>query len=707
MSDSSKYSENSKYSNNSTQKDKEHASHSSRDSRNSHDGHNDRDYPKDREAEKKTDSYKKPDKPDQRERRPRRDDRDFKPRHGDKNFSDKKDYGDKKDRKDRRDDREQREYRGSQDYRGPRDQRNRQGFRDRKDFPRESYADRPIITEETAGDDLLTPSPKMQGAIDALIELDQDIMKLLVRRAKLVSRIRQGKKHPATPTAIQAEKTVRKAWEKSAPFFSRDTKFSRQLFSLLQELTILQRDEAPKDSFKLYPSQHPVSGAIPGPLSTLEAQVWVALSSLLGFPVTLKDVPMNLELGDTVKTFSQLGPNIVWEPSGPSHGTVASTPTGPVALTNKSIYVGDSLFTLYLIAFIAAGDTGICRLTGGSDLKSADLSPLRQFLPLLGTRLAHVIPHSSGLPANLECSGNLPSGVTLPENLPLEGVCALMVAPLVWNVPLSLSLENLPAHIATTALALVSPLYTQLQANVETYGPKFRITPKEYSFPEAPEVGLDPSVAASMLAIPAFVGGDIALGGTWPSHMPEARMAEELLRWAGIELTITDNLVQARKAEKTSEAPLPSMALSASLAPLYFSLAALNVAKHHSHKKPELLFFEDDHAESIGEEMLERIGITSAEDQLAPMPPEVLAHEQASPWACPSVHWGMAYALCSFLRPGLQLANPTEVSLSIPMFWPLFNSLPNLQAEGLFYITQEEDDEAEPKTRTRRRIITD
>lgn len=580
-------------------------------------------------------------------------------------------------------------------------------FRDKKDFSRPFLEDRPIITEETAGDNLLNPSPKMRGAIDALIELDQDIMKLLVRRAKLVSRIRQGKKHPATPIAIQAEKTVRKAWEKNAPFFSRDTKFSRQLFSLLQELAILQKDEAPKDSFKLYPPQLPVSGAIPGHLSTLESQIWVALSSLLGHPVTLKDVPMNLELGDTVKTFSQLGLNIMWEPAGPSHGSVTSTPSGPITLTNKAIYVGDSLFTLYLIAFIAAGTTGICRLTGGSNLKSADLSPLRQTLPFLGTRLAHVIPHSSGLPINLECSGNLPSGVTLPENLPLEGVCALMVAPLVWNIPLSISLEKLPAHIATTALALVSPLYAQLQADVETYGPKFRITPKEYSLPPSPEVCLDPSVAACMLAIPAFVGGNIALGGTWPAHMPEARMAEELLRWAGLKLSIGDNLVQAHKAEKPSESPLPSMALSANLAPLYFALAALDVAKQQQHKKPELLFFEEDHAESIGEEMLERVGVVTDGEKLTAMPPESVAQEQPSPWACPDAHWGIAYALCSFLRPGLQLANPTEVSLSVPMFWPLFNSLPNLQAEGVFYTNQEEKNDPEPTTRTRRRIITD
>lgn len=496
--------------------------------------------------------------------------------------------------------------------------------------------------------------------------------------------------------------------EKSAPQFSRDTKFSRQLFSLLQEIVVIEKDQAPKDSFKLYPPQQPISGAIPGHLSTLESQIWVALSALLGQPITLRDVPMNLELGDTVKTFTQLGPTIAWEPSGPSHGTITSSPTDPITLTNKAIYVGDSLFTLYLTAFIAAGTTGICRLTGGSNLKSADLSPLRQFLPLLGTRLAHVIPHSSGLPANLECSGSLPSGLTIPGNLPLEGVCALMIAPLMWNVPLTMSLENLPAHIATTVLALVSPLYAQLQADVEIHGPKFRISPKEYTLPEKPAVSLDPCVAASMLAIPAFVGGDITLEGIWPTQMPEAKIAEELLRWAGLELTISDTLIRTRKtADGTTPKLLPSMSLSGNLVALYSALAALDVAKHSSHTKPELLLFEDEHAEGIGEEMLERVGVLLQDDKLIPVPHDQLEDEKLSPWACPSAHWGIAYALCSFLRPGLQLANPTEVSLSVPMFWPLFNSLPKLQAEGIFYTAQEEPHDTDTKPRTRRRIITD
>ena len=90
-----------------------------------------------------------------------------------------------------------------------------------EDQRRDSAPDREF-SDEQQGD------RRLQGAVHALIGLDKDLMKLLARRAVLVSRIRGGRDHAGTPDAIQAEKAVRTAWEAGALAFSKDPRFARQ-----------------------------------------------------------------------------------------------------------------------------------------------------------------------------------------------------------------------------------------------------------------------------------------------------------------------------------------------------------------------------------------------------------------------------------------------------------------------------------------------
>ena len=564
----------------------------------------------------------------------------------------------------------------------------------RKDAPRRQEGERPA---DTTGARVYAPT----GPASALIELDRDLMKLLVRRATLVSRIRGGRDHAASPAAIQAEKAVRIAWETGALAFSKDPRFARQLFSLLQDIKILSKEQAENSgAFRLAPPGKALAGAITGPSSTRAAQMRIALAAGLGRSLIMERVTLSTALGDTIKACTRAGAKISYEHQG-ALARIEVAPGAKLSFQDKTLYMGEDLFTAYLMAFLAIGGPGICRFTGGSKLKDADLAPLRHALPLFGARLGHVIPHSQGLPANVESSGDIPPLVAIPENLPFEGVCALLLVPLVWNVPLALDLASLPATIATAALGEVRPLHREAGADVETHGPSLIITPSTLTPPERPALPLDPVLSAYLLAMPLFSGGSLRLEGVWPGHMPSALEAEQLLAWGGGEIHIGADFIQATAGNTPFSLPLQCEELSPQMGPLYLALkvrhhflrqsGALALPQNHS-----LFPLEDPQDFDLAQDFCARLNVSWSDgaltrdtDAAGPCPARTWGERGAKPsgaeksaagqspaWSSPDANWGMAYALCAFLRPGLALANPGKISEAMPTFWGIYNSLP-------------------------------
>ena len=549
-----------------------------------------------------------------------------------------------------------------------------------------------------------------KGAAGALIELDRDLMKLLVRRATLVSRIRGGRDHAASPAAIQAEKAVRIAWETGALSFSKDPRFARQLFSLLQDIKILSKEQAENATFfRLSPSTKPVTGAITGPTSARAAQMRIALAASLGRELCLEKATLSAALADTIKACTQAGANVSYQHQG-ALARIEVGETAPMLFQDKTLYMGEDLFTAYLMAFLAIGRPGICRFTGGSRLKEADLAPLRHVLPLFGARLANVIPHSQGLPANVESSGDIPAVAVVPADLPFEGVCALLLAPLAWNVPLTLDLASLPAAVATAALAEVRPLHREAGADVETRGPSLLVTPALLSLPEQPLLPLDPMLSAHLLAMPLFSGGSLRLNGSWPGHMPEAAEAEQLLAWGGGEISIGEGFIQVAAGGAPFSMPLQIGDLSETLGPLYL---ALTIRRHfllqsgtgspmpHAHS----LFPEQPQDCDLAQELCSRLNLDWNEGRLSAA---AEPSQRLPAWSGPDAPWSMAYALCSFLRPGLELANPGKLTEVMPFFWGIYNSLPEptepalLEGHGKKERQDKTDAQAKP---ARRRII--
>ena len=532
----------------------------------------------------------------------------------------------------------------------------------------------PSVSKDAAPD---TSKGAPKGAVGALIELDCELMKLLVRRGTLVSRIRGGRDHAASPAAIQAEKAVRIAWETGALAFSKDPRFARQLFSLLQDIKILSKEQAQSTgTFRLAPPNKPVAGSITGPTSTRAAQMRIALAAGLGRGLVMERVTLATALGDTIKACTQAGGHVSYEHQGAlARIEVAQAP--PLAFADKTLYMGEDLFTAYLMAFLAIGQPGICRFTGGSRLKSVDLAPLRHVLPLFGARLAHVIPHSQSLPANVESSGDIPALVAIPENLPFEGVCALLLAPLIWHVPLTLDLAALPAAVATAALGEVRPLHREAGADVETHGPNLLITPAPLAPPEHPALSLDPVLSAYLLAIPLFTGGSMRLEGFWPGHTPGAAEAEQLLAWGGGEISIGEGFIRVVAGNAPFTLPLQCGELFPELGPLYLALKI----RHHFLRQSESYALPLNHSyfpqveeaqdRELTQDFCARLNLNWTDGALTRDAAGLLPA-----WSSPDASWSMAYALCAFLKPGLELANPGKLSETMPTFWSIYNSLP-------------------------------
>ncbi len=283
-----------------------------------------------------------------------------------------------------------------------------------------------------------------------------------------------------------------------------------------------------------------------------------------------------------------------------------------------------------------------------------------------------------------------------PEDLPLDGVCALLVAPLIWNVPVTFQLGSLPAVLVAAALAETAPLHRESGARIEVYGSELRYAPGELSLPQEPALPLNPVLAAFLLSLPAFAGGELTLRGRWPGHLPQAVQAEALLAWAGIRLEVSADAVRAVLPEGPSaDGIIPSMELCSGLTPLLFALAALR-AHGDTLTLPDFLAFEDPGDCTLAGDFLSRLGLSLEERSL------VSAEPQKSVWTAPNAFWGMALALSAYAAPGLRLANPGMVTAEFPFFWQLYNALPTLTDPAPRKERQEETPHDAP---ARRRIL--
>lgn len=561
----------------------------------------------------------------------------------------------------------------------------------KKDFP-----------EDSAAQDM-RPRPYKTELVADLISLDRDIMKLLVRRAKLVTRLRGGKEHAASPAAANAEKEVRTAWERNAASFSRDEKFARQLFTLLQEVRVdSQLESAARGGFNLAPSRRPVAVNLPGPRSVTSVRMFAALAAWFGEGLVLDNVLLNDPLMDSVKAFNSAGAGFSWAAgarTGEGSLRHAASGGGVSLFTDRALYIGEDLMTMYLMSFLAAAKTGKARFTGGSGLKMADLSPLRRFLPELGARLAHSVPKSNGLPGNVEASGLLPASVTVPADFPREGVMALFCAAAAWRGKITIDCAALPLPLFTSAYAECLPVLRVCSVEGGVSGTVVTIDSTRATLPETSVTAacpLDATLSGYLLALPAFAGGTVTLSGAWEPTLPLAAPALGMLVLGGLRVAVDENGVHASvdADAREFEGPLDLKDTDAALLPLGLAIAV----RHAMRKKADapLPILPESADAAIVEGFCRHLGFLCREGVISFV--AGMERDEKSPWSAPTPEWAFAYALCAYDCPNIQLTNPSVVASLMPSFWAFFNALPD---------PSEEKKAPAKEEKTRRRIRTE
>ena len=137
----------------------------------------------------------------------------------------------------------------------------------RRDFRKDGYKPRSDRT------------PSRRGDLGAILDLDNDILHLVMRRAQMLARLRRGGR-----LAPETEKTLRTAWESKAARLARDNRLSRDLFMLLQTIEPLTRMEEETEvmPISLFPGMRIRSGYIRASI-TVGLPIHFAYSAWLNF----------------------------------------------------------------------------------------------------------------------------------------------------------------------------------------------------------------------------------------------------------------------------------------------------------------------------------------------------------------------------------------------------------------------------------------
>ena len=147
-------------------------------------------------------------------------------------------------------------------------------------------------------------------------DLDKTIIRLIAKRTELVQRMEQNRSKTAFVAAkiAASEKDLRKNWEHEASTYSRDERFLRGVFALLQELELTPKESKDKTSnvFNLAPPPRPVDINLPRVTSLRHSRFWVFLAAAAGKPLELENQLLNDPMIELIKALNQVGAHLSW-----------------------------------------------------------------------------------------------------------------------------------------------------------------------------------------------------------------------------------------------------------------------------------------------------------------------------------------------------------------------------------------------------------
>lgn len=518
--------------------------------------------------------------------------------------------------------------------------------------------------------------------------IDQEILRLLVKRTNLLAKMRVKGRLPP-----EDEKYLREAWQNDVARVSRDPELSGRFFSLLQQISFLPKPDASNDAenhapgaqrrqaFNLAPSRKPVHIALTAPLSGWQTTAWLYLAALAGAPLKLSPCLQNDSLVDYVRGLAQIGAAITREGDA-----ILCRQAPPLPSPDKVIHAGQSEFSLYVFIAHYIGRHSRVKISGDANLRLADLSGLRHFLPELGARLINIVPRSAGLPIRIESSGALPAGITPDPALPAQFIEALLLAAPGYQAPFGIDLEQ--RRDKETILSHVMPLLEQSGAVFALTGSTVSIEPSELLIPAAPGLAVEPEIAAFLLAFPFALGGECILSGNWPDW-PESAQFWELAGKNGFEKS--GAALETRFSRPAETFCSDSVPASEWQAAFQAALAACACLSNGTARLPAILAENENVVD-----FLRITGLALASDGLL----EQGKNYEGMPWNAPSPAWAAALAVAACCRKsGLQLGNPGIMTELWPPFWSLYNNLPNPEFR--------KTPQVQPEKSARRRILTD
>lgn len=523
----------------------------------------------------------------------------------------------------------------------------------------------------------------------SVAEIDQEILRLLMRRTNLIAKMREKGHLP-----VADEKFLREAWQNDVARVSRDPELSGRFFALMQQITFLPRPTSKSDedlpgaqrrkAFNLAPPEQPIHASLVAPLAQQTTIAWLYLAAASGQALTLEPCLQNDALVDFVQGLAQVGAAITREDDA-----IITRSSQPLATPDKVIHAGSSEFGFYIFIAHYLGRYSRVKITGANELQLKDFSSLRQFLPGMGARLINIIPKSDSLPIRLESSGILPAGITPGSEIDPQFIEALCLAAPFYEAPFAIDLAKQPQK--ASILAHIVPLLKASGAVFSLQGNTISFEPSELLIPPQPKVAIDPELAAFLLAFGAALGGEVELKGIWVDW-PENEDFWQLCLKNGYRLQ-NEGIKAAYKAKITSfnaqefqpseEWQTACVASLAAAATLNGGSATLNATAC---------------ANIDVTDFMRICGLSIGDDGSLALGKK---HEGLA-WNAPSPAWAVALAVaacCRREKQGWPLGNPGIITEIWPAFWAFYNSLPDPK------LRQREEKPAQPE-KQRRRIIT-
>ncbi len=426
---------------------------------------------------------------------------------------------------------------------------------------------------------------------ETVMQMDKDLLRMFARRSNILDKMK-GRNAYLDP---REEKELRASWEKHATQMSRDPRLIHQLFVLLQELEFSSKPEEGAEkrlAYNLAPQKLPVDVLLTAPVSCRRSRLYLALAAASGsalriYPSLLGDATI-----ECIKMFNQCATSLAWD----DDGTLRARQGGGLSLPDKVIHVGDNALNFYLLLAHYIGKPTKAKFLGETHLKSSNFSSLRRFLPQLGARLSNALPNSTGLPVRIECSGVLPDSVTIPADIDRDAVLALLMAAPFYDAPITfdLSTHSHASAIIEEALSVLLPC----GAKIQQHGYILRCIPSPIETPKEPDLGMDLSLAAYILALPIAVQGKVRLNGLWPA-CPEAQALEAFYTACGVNVHREEHAITVSAQEhaqgetqdidsETIAEKLDVSQLDARFAPLAMAMALLSALRGKKTPMPAL-----------------------------------------------------------------------------------------------------------------------